>query len=605
LACAPFRRLSRAAELAFSARTAKPGMGSRDVGKPETGGLGIGADDPVNGGQLFSVRSARVVALGRAAMAVFLVVSFLLSPSAEPGATRAVGLLMAGNLLWSLVLLGASRSQVFVYQMGRFAALLPAIDLVIYTAVLYLTGDAESPFFSPFVMLILAATIQWGSRGAVVMGLLTLGVFAPAGWQVFLVERSQQAMQVFVLRTGYVGVVSVMLVAFGRHVERVVEELARLSDPLAEEAPDAGPPIRECLRHALWVFGAERGMFLWEEADEPYATLATLTGARFDTRKLAPAGDDWIAPQAAESVFLHHPGSGSTVIRHGRSTVSGPRAPIAPALIAKAPFERALVIPASSRGLSGWVFVFDHNEPANEDLAVGAMVSAQVSVALERWESHRTRREAAAAEDRVRLARDLHDGVLQFLAGAGLQLDSLARLELPADGAERLATLREAVADEQRELRGFISTLRPTRAQAALPQRPLAEDLAQLAERLSRYWTIEVTAQVEPGDLNVSGRVGYDLSRIVREAVANAVRHGGARTVRVTAQAQGERLAIRIDDDGRGFAFEGEVAAEQLERSGEAPRSLHERVRALDGRLELRSSPRGASVMIDVPLRAA
>jgi signal transduction histidine kinase len=551
------------------------------------------------------VRSARVVALGRAAMAVFLVASFLLSPTADHGAKHIVGLLMAGNLVWSLLLLGASRSQVFAYQMGRVAALLPAIDLAIYTAVLYLTGDAESPFFSPFVMLILAATIQWGSRGAVVMGLMTLAVFAPAGWTVFFRDHAEQPMQVFVLRTGYVGVLSVMLVAFGRHVERVVEELARLSDPLAEESPDAGPPIRECLRHALWVFGAEHGMFLWEEADEPYASLAVLNGGRFDTRRLPPAGEDWVMPQAAESVFLFHPLSGSTVIRRGRSIVSGPAAPIAPALMAEAAFERALVIPASSRGLSGWVFVLDHDEPANEDLAVGAMVSAQVSVALERWESHRARRDAVAAEDRVRLARDLHDGVLQFLAGAGLQLDGLAKLDLPPDGMHRLAILRQAVADEQRELRGFISTLRPTRAKAALPQRPLAEELTQLAERLSRYWTIEVAAAVAPVDLRVSDRVGYDLSRIVREAVANAVRHGGARSVRVTAIADGDRLAIRIDDNGRGFAFEGEVAAEQLDRSGEAPRSLHERVRALDGRLELRSSPRGASVMIDVPLRAA
>lgn len=559
----------------------------------------------MNGGQLFSVRSARVVALGRAAMAVFLVASFLLSPSAEPGATYAVSLLMAGNLAWSLLVLGAVRSQTLVYRLGRVTAMLPAVDLLIYTAVLYLTGDAESPFFSPFVMLILAATIQWGSRGAVVMGLLTLAVFAPAGWQVFLVERSQPSMQVFVLRTGYVGVLSVMLVAFGRHVERVVEELARLSDPLAEESHDAEPPIRECLRHALWVFGAERGMFLWEEADEPYASLAILSGSRFDTRRLAPPGDDWVAPEAAESVFLYHRRSGSTVIRRGRSTVAGPAAPIALALMVEEPFERALVIPAASRGLSGWVLVFDHDEPANEDLAVGAMVSAQVSVALERWESQRTRRDAAAAEDRVRLARDLHDGVLQFLAGAGLQLDGLSKLDLPPDGAARLATLRQAVADEQRELRGFISTLRPARGKLILPQLALGVELTQLAERLSRYWTIEVVAEVTPPDLHVSNRVGYDLTRIVRESVANAVRHGGARRVQVSASADGDRLAIRIDDDGRGFAFEGEVAAEQLDRSGEAPRSLHERVRALNGRLELRSSARGASVMIDVPLKAA
>src|SRR5690606_21292576 len=124
-------------------------------------------------------------------------------------------------------------------------------------------------------------------------------------------------------------------------------------------------------------------------------------------------------------------------------------------------------------------------------------------------------------------------------------------------------------------------------------------------ERLSRYWTIEVAAEVRPGDLSVADSVSYDLGRIVREAVANAVRHGGARRVQVTAMEKDGRLAVQIDDNGRGFAFEGKADAEDLARAGAAPRSLRERVRAMDGRLELRSSTRGASVLIDLPLEPA
>lgn len=549
---------------------------------------------------MLSVRSGRVVAIGRAAMAVFLGVSFLLGPPTTVAGDRIVGALLIANLAWAVMLLGASRMRVLAYRMLRFPAAPPAVDLAIFTALLYLTSGADSPFFSPFVMLILAATIQWGSRGAVVMGCLTLLVFAPAGWLVFHGQnQGEQAAMTFVLRTGYTAVISVMLVAFGRHVERVIEELARLSDPLAEDDGAAGPPIRESLRHALWVFGARRGMFLWEEPEEPYASLAVLDGGRYDIRSLTPGGEDWIAPAAADAVFIYHADSGTTVIRQGRRTVAGPAAPLARDLMAAEPFDRVLVIPVAARGLSGWVFVLDHDEPANEDLAVAGMVSAQISVALERWDSERDRRAAFAAEDRVRLARDLHDGVLQFLAGARLHLEAL-----PQDAEGRIAALRDAVADEQRELRGFISSLRPARGKFE-PVRPLGEELTQLAARLSRYWTIEVTAAVEPADLGVPDPVNYDLGRIVREAVANAVRHGGARKVQVNARAGDGRLAIRIDDDGRGFAFEGEAPAEQLERTGEAPRSLHERVRALDGRLELRSSPKGASVMIDVPLRAA
>lgn len=562
----------------------------------------------MNGGHLLSVRSGRVVATGRAVLAVFMLASFLLGDRAAPFGDRIVVLLLGANLVWSLLVLGASRNRLLVYRLAQAAIVLAAVDFALITVLLYLTSGADSPFFSPFIILILGATIQWGSRGALTAGLLTLLAFAPAGWQVmFGHDRSAGAAQVFVLRLGYTMVVFVMLMAFGRHVERVVDELARLSDPVAEldPAPDGGPPIRECLRHALWVFGAERGMFLWEEQDEPHASLTLVDRGRFETRDLTPGGEDWVASEAADSVFLYLRASGATLLRKGRRVVTGPAQPIARALLAQATFDRALVLPAFTPNLSGWVLIFDHDEPANEDLAVGAMVSAQVSVALERWDTQRTLRAAAAAEDRIRLARDLHDGVLQFLAGAGLQIDGLTRMDLPEEARARIATLRQAIADEQHELRGFISTLRPSRGERDAPDQRLGPELSQLADRLSRYWTIEVSASVEPPDLTVPRRLAYDLGRIVRESVANAVRHGGAGSVRVLAEAGEGRLGLSIEDDGRGFHFEGVMTADQVERSGGAPRSLQERVRALRGRLELRSGPRGATVMIDIPLGAA
>lgn len=557
----------------------------------------------MNGGYLFSVRSARVVALGRAILAVFMLFSFLLGPHQKDAA---VDVLIAGNLAWSLALLAATQSRRLVYALMRVAVPIAGIDLLIYTVLLYATSGADSPYFSPFIVLTLAATIQWGSRGAMALGLLTLVAFLPAGWQVgFGVDRDAQAAQSFILRIGYTGIITVLLAAFGGHIERVVQELSRLSDPFAEEPSDGAPPVRECLRHAMNVFRAERGMLLWEEDDEPYATLITFADERFHDHRLPPGGEDWIQPDVADSVFLFDPQSQTTLARRGRRTARGPAQPLASELATALPFDRALVIPAGTRGLNAWVLVLDHREPAAEDLEVGAMVSAQVSVALERWESQRARRESLAAEDRIRLARDLHDGVLQFLAGAGLQLDGLAGDgRLADDVRSRIQQMRQSFSDEALELRNFITTLRPARGVAG-PRQALADELGQLAERLSRHWTIEVRADVAPAGLRISQEVGYDLSRIVREAVANAVRHGAAAKVTVTARGADERLSLVIEDNGRGFAFQGEVGATEPDAAGVTPRTLTERVRALGGRLELKSSPKGASVIIDVPLAKA
>ena len=512
-------------------------------------------------------------------------------------------MLGAGYLLWSLVLLVATRSRIFIYGAQPLRAISPAIDFVAFTVLLYMSSGADSPFFTPFIFLILAATIQWGARGAMAMGVLTIIAYAPAAWSVFFAaDHNAAAAQLLVLRLGYTVVVTIMLVAFARHLERVIEELSRLSDPVTPQALDAGPPVSEFLRHALKVFNASHGMFLWEEDDEPYASLAILKDGQFEVRRLTPGADDWVAPQAAASVFLFHTATGATVMRSGGRSIQGPTSPLAHRLLAEVAFEHAIVAPAAGQGLGGWVFILDHSEPANEDLAIGAMVGAQTSVAIERWEAERARQTAAAAEDRIRLSRDLHDGVLQFLAGARLQLDRLAAEALPDEAQKRIATLRQAVTDEQNELRGFIATLRPAPRVRVGRGRGVADELGRLADLLSRYWSIQVHASAEPGDLRIEEAMMYDLTRIVREGVANAVRHGGSGCVLVQARAAIGTLILTIEDDGSGFPFTGAVPGEQLERTGLAPRSLHERVRALHGHLEVRSSPRGASVVIEIPL---
>ncbi len=547
-----------------------------------------------------------MIAIGRAILAVFLAFAIALGNPGQPAGELPLTILGAGYLLWSLALLVVTRSRIFIYGAQPLRAISPAIDFLAFTVLLYMSSGADSPFFTPFIFLILAATIQWGARGAMMMGVLTIIAYAPAAWSVFFAaDHNAAAAQLFVLRLGYTVVVTIMLVAFARHLERVIEELSRLSDPVTPQALDAGPPVAEFLRHALKVFNASHGMFLWEEDDEPYASLAILKDGQFEVRRLAPGADDWVAPEAAASVFLFHSTTGATAMRSGGRSIQGPTSPLAPRLLAEVAFEHAIVAPAAGQGLAGWVFILDHSEPANEDLAIGAMVGAQTSVAIERWEGERTRQAAAAAEDRIRLSRDLHDGVLQFLAGARLQLDRLAAEALPDEAQARIATLRQAVTDEQNELRGFIATLRPASRTHGARVRGVADDLSQLAALLSRYWSVQVHARTEPGDLRIGEAMMYDLTRIVREGVANAVRHGGARCVLVQARAATGRLSLTIEDDGSGFAFTGAVPAGQLERTGEAPQSLNERVRALHGHLEVRSSPRGASVVIEIPLGAS
>src|SRR5262249_52453376 len=135
--------------------------------------------------------------------------------------------------------------------------------------------------------------------------------------------------------------------------------------------------------------------------------------------------------------------------------------------------------------------------------------------------------------------------------------------------------------------------------------RSLADVLDELTGRLSRHWGVTVTCRVSSPDLVAPSRLAYDIGRIVREAVANAVRHGKASHVTLEAVRRAEELVIEIRDDGCGFPFQGSRSDSELIRAGQGPRSLHERVRALAGHLRLDSTPKGAHLTIDLPLPEA
>jgi signal transduction histidine kinase len=116
-----------------------------------------------------------------------------------------------------------------------------------------------------------------------------------------------------------------------------------------------------------------------------------------------------------------------------------------------------------------------------------------------------------------------------------------------------------------------------------------------LAERLSQQWAIDCRIDAEEVNASIPVRLQLDLQQLLREAVANAVRHGSARRVEVGVAVDDDRLELTVDDDGCGFAkANGEVAA--------APWSLKERVERANGSIRLASRPGSTRILISLPL---
>lgn len=210
-----------------------------------------------------------------------------------------------------------------------------------------------------------------------------------------------------------------------------------------------------------------------------------------------------------------------------------------------------------------------------------------------------------AAEIQVSLALELHDGLLQILAGSLLQLRTAERLLVsdPASAEARLGAIREAIAAEQKSIRMFVESNRDPELLVG-EGIDLKDALDQLAERMESIWGIHLdvtTSAVEPP--SASDR--REILRLVQEAAVNAVRHGNATVLRVSVTVLGEQAHLQISDNGGGFEWEGRCDHETLREQRRGPLSLRRRIEALGGRLTITSDPNGVELEIDIPLTRA
>jgi signal transduction histidine kinase len=201
-----------------------------------------------------------------------------------------------------------------------------------------------------------------------------------------------------------------------------------------------------------------------------------------------------------------------------------------------------------------------------------------------------------AAEERARLARELHDGTIQSLLGVELRLESLKRgLErgMHQDVSEIQGILRREAA----ELRNMVNDSR----RRALRQERLLEFLSDLLERFQRDTGVVTRFFADLNNDPMPPRICHEIARIAEEGITNANKHSRASTLTVrVGSIEGNWIMVMVDD-GVGFDFRGTWPLEQLVASGIGPRVIKERVLSLDGNLMIESTPTGARIEISIP----
>jgi signal transduction histidine kinase len=203
----------------------------------------------------------------------------------------------------------------------------------------------------------------------------------------------------------------------------------------------------------------------------------------------------------------------------------------------------------------------------------------QASVAIQFARAQADVQRLGLMDERERIAKELHDGIIQSLFAVGMNLQSTALMAGSSATSARVESAVEELDRVIRDLRNYIFGLRP----GILADRQLNQALEALGEEVSSTSHIPIAVEVD-GVLSASlSSRSHEIVQLTREALSNITRHSAAKHAAVRLSRRGTNAILAIEDDGTGFDA-------RASSSGNGLRNMRERIVAIGGTLRIRSA---------------
>ncbi|OFI38140.1 histidine kinase [Arthrobacter sp. SW1] len=250
---------------------------------------------------------------------------------------------------------------------------------------------------------------------------------------------------------------------------------------------------------------------------------------------------------------------------------------------------KLLAIDLSSHGVHHGLLILVKSRGAGRfsatDVEMGAVFGSHVVLALELDRVHRLREQLVLFTDRDRIARDLHDIVIQRLFAAGLSIQSLRRFTSDGAALARIDSITGELDETIRELRDTIYSLRAGAGERALLSSRVLQAVRAATRSLPFAPHLVLNGAV---DLIVDDGTAANLLAVISEAVSNVVRHSGAESLSVTVSAESGRLRLAVEDDGCGFSDP---------TPGNGLANMERRARELNGTFAVTSIPESGTLL--------
>jgi signal transduction histidine kinase len=561
----------------------------------------------------------RVLATGRAFLAITALVAIYVDPTQPHFATAAYALLV-GYLAYSTIVLLLFRSRTR-FEPG-LRRLVHAADIFWPTVITLFTEGPDSPYYLFFIFVLLAAAYRWGFPETLGTALLAVALLMG---EAALFERFQLAgslegglgLNRFLIRSGYLLILGFLLGYLAETEKRLRAQLALVPRILAKARAEVGlrGTLQGILDDKTNVFAARHAVFAVEETGSG-RVFVWHTGGSGD-----PAGPVRYAEVEPDQRSAY-------MFRTLAHTFHAQRSRSAPGLVADAVavdkdgrrISDSIRVPASFQRLYPWrslmgawfafgdewagrVFLVDPASGSDRESTVRFLqnLMRQIGPAIYNVYLTRRMRSRAGAAERARMARELHDGTIQSLVAAEMRLEVLRRKGAASPAAAELTQIQQIVHHEILNLRELMRQMRPVE----VDPNKLLEFLANMVDKFRRETGIAATFHSDQPDLVLPENVSREVARLVQEALMNVLKHSDASRVLVRMSTQDGACKLVVDDDGRGFDFVGRLTQAELDAAHKGPLVIRERVRSIRGQLTIESYPgRGARLEITFPQKA-
>jgi len=547
----------------------------------------------------------RIIAIARVALCAACLVPVIAdSVASREYSDVAARLLLLYSIQSAVVWIALRFVRVYSATPGR---ILHGLDFCWAAGLTLVTAGPASPFFVLFLFVILSAAFRWRLVETAITGAAALTALV---LQAATTGASPKPVLDLFIRVAYIGVATVLLGLLAEDEKLRRAQAAAAGDLLAGVQAQTG--FRAALRYlasALLRTTASETLLVAArelESDRAFLWMARRSdrGMELITRELTDAdrrlyffhgvGEAWICVRRRDDTCSIR------AIDPEGDTIAGVECELPYAFWRIHPSRAALAVALGfGEDWRARVFLLRQRRYHLRDLRFAYRALSHVAPSMHNQYLLRRLRSRAVAAERRRVARELHDGVIQSLVGLEMQTAAL-RLEVAARDPHldaQLQRIQKVLGDEAAAIRDVMQHIRPFDAGPG----QFVPALAEVVARFERDTGVRARFDASPTDAYVPSRASRELGRTLQEALTNVRRHSGARRVDVQFRAAPDAWRLVIENDGRPFGFTGRLTLDELEAQRLGPRVIKERVREMGADLVIESDP-AAGVRLEILL---